>query len=121
MITSNNRSYNPPRLLALQSTKNGKGEKKKLLINSIKLRIQGEIFVHRMLKGINSVAIHVVWAESIPCANDSVEKEVQRFVRIDMLADYLVSVSSSVVRPVYYELLIAIHVVNAFHYFKNLD
>ena len=88
MIRSNNRSYDPPRLLALQFTKNGKGEKKKLLINSIKLRIQDEIFVHRTLKGINSVAIHDVWAESIPCANDSVEKEVHGFVQVDMLADY---------------------------------
>ena len=120
MIMSNNRSYDPPRLLALQSTKNGKGEKKRLLINSIKLRIPGEIFVHATLKGINSVAIHNVWAESIPCTDDSVEKDVLRFLRVDMLADYLVSVSSSVVRQVYYEVLIAIHVVNVFHYFENL-
>ena len=63
MITSNNRSYDPPRLLALQSTKNGRGEKKRLLINSIKLRIRDEIFVHALLKGINSVAIYNdVWA-----------------------------------------------------------
>ena len=40
--------------------KNGKGEKKRLLINSNKLLIQGEIFVHTMLKRINSVAIHNV-------------------------------------------------------------
>ena len=51
----------------------------------------------------------------------TVEKEVHRFVRVDMLADNLVSVSTSVVRLVYYEVLIAIHVVNVFHYFENLD
>ena len=102
MITSNNRSVDPPILLALQSTKNGKEEKQRLPISSAKLRIQGEIFVQAKLTGIKSVAIHNIWVESIPCANDSVEKEVYRFVRIDMLADYLVSVSSSVVRPVDY-------------------
>ena len=57
-----------------------KERKERLLINSIKLRIQGEIFVHASFKGINSVAIHNVWAQSIPCIDDSVEKEVHRFV-----------------------------------------
>ena len=31
-------------------------------------------------------------------------KKVHRFVRVDMLADYLVSVSSSVVRQIYYDM-----------------
>ena len=52
---------------------------------------------------------------------DAVEKELHRFVRVDMLAAYLVSIASSVVRPVFCEVLIAIIVVDVCHYFQNLD
>ena len=72
-------------------------------------------------KGIDIVAIDNIWSESIPFADSSVEKEVHRFMRVDMLAHYLVSMSSSVVRPVYCEVLIAIHAVDVFHYFESLD
>ena len=74
-----------------------------------------------MLKGIDIVAIDNIWAESIPFADNSVEKEVHRFVRVDIIAKYLSTMSSNVVRLVYYEVPIAIHIANVFHYFENLD
>ena len=118
MITSNNRSYDPPRLLALQSTKNGKGEKKRLLINSI---ICGFKVRHLSTQRLKESTVSQFTMSGLSPFHVLMTLEKKFIVRVDMFADYLVSVSSSVVRPVYYEVLIAIHVVNVFHYFENLD